>query len=113
MKTIINWFLFLSLIGGIVALIWHRHYIGQHLPTLPERGTMTGMQVVIFALAISFVWVEVIGLGRHKPFNCLKCMCGWVALIMAFTFHVQFWYMYLPVGVFAGALFTGIKMRWL
>lgn len=113
LKITINWFLFLSFIAALVVLIWHRQYIGQLLPSLPERGTMTGLQVVIFSLAFAFMWVEVLRWGSIKPFNCLKCLTGWVALILAFTFHVQFWYMYLPVGAFVGAVFEGIKMRWL
>ncbi len=113
MKIFINWLVFLLIVGGIVAAVWHRHWIGQHLPSLPERGTMTGLQVIVFSLAFSFVWVNILKLGRHKPFTCMKCMCGWAALILAFTFHVQFWYMYLFVGLFAGAMFDGIKMRWL
>ena len=110
MKIILNWLFFLLLIGGIVAFILHRHWIGQHIP---ERGTMTGLQVIIFALAFAFTWVEVLKWGSVKPFNCLKCMTGWIAVILAFTFHVEFWYMYLPVGLFAGAMFEGIRMRWL
>lgn len=112
MKIFLNWFLFLSLITGIVALVWHRHWIGQHLPALPQRGTMTGLQVVLFALAFSFAFTE-LKLAKHKPLNCLKCLTGWVALILAFTFHVQLWYMYLPVGLMTGAVFGAIKMRWL
>jgi len=115
MKTIkifLNWLLFLLLVGGIAALIWHRHWISQRLPSLPERGTMTGPQVIFFSLALAFAWTE-LKLARHKPLNCLKCMTGWLALILAFTFHVQFWYIYLPVGLFAGGMFEGIKMRWL
>lgn len=110
MKILMNWLLFLLIVGGIVALIWHRHWIGQHLP---ERGTMTGLQVVVFALAIAFTWVEVLKWGSTKPFNCLKCLTGWVALILAFTFHVEFWWAYLFVGLFVGAVFGAIKMRWL
>ena len=113
MKVFINWFLFLSFIGAIVVMIWHRQYIADHLPSLPERGTMTGLQVVVFSLAIAFTWVEVLRLGRHKPFNCLKCMTAWFSLILAFAFHVQFWWAYLFVGVFVGAMFGAIKMRWL
>lgn len=113
MKILMNWILFLLLVGGIVALSWHRHWIGQYLPSLPERGTMTGLQVIVFALAFSFMWVEVLKWGSIKPFNCLKCMTGWMALILAFTFHVEFWYMYLPVGLFCGAVFSAIKFRWL
>jgi hypothetical protein len=110
MKVIINWLVFLLIIGAIVALVWHRHWIGQYLP---KRGTMTGPEVIVFALALAFVWVEALGLGKHKPFNCLKCLTGWFALILAFTFHVEFWYMYVFIGVFAGAVFSAIKMRWL
>lgn len=113
MKILINWLVFLLIVGGIVALVWHRHWIGQHLPSLPKRGTMTGLQVIVFALSFSFMWVEVLRWGVTKPFNCLKCMTGWSALILAFTFHAEFWYLYLPVGVFIGALFTAIKLRWL
>lgn len=110
MKTVINWFLLLPFAGAIVLLVWHRHRIGQHIP---ERGTMTGLQVIFFALSLAFAWVEVLKWGSVKPFNCLKCMCGWFAMILAFMFHVEFWYMYLPAGLFAGAMFEGVRMRWL
>lgn len=113
MKIIINWLLFLSFIAAVVVLFWHRQYIGEYLPSLPERGTMTGLQVVLFALAIAFTWVEVLKWGHVKPFNCLKCMTGWAAIILAFTFRVEFWPLYLPLGLFVGAMFEGIKMRWL
>jgi hypothetical protein len=113
MKIVLNWFWFLVVVGGVIAAVVYRQWIGQHLPSLPDRGTMTGGQVVIFALAFAFMWVEILKWGSVKPFNCLKCMCGWVALILAFTFHVEFWYMYLPVGLFTGAMFEAIKMRWL
>jgi hypothetical protein len=113
MKVIINWFLFLSFVGAIVVLIWHRKYVGEYLPTLPERGTMTGLQVVIFSLACAFVWVDIMKWGVTKPFTCLKCMTGWFTVIFAFSHHVEFWPLYLPLGLFVGAMFEGIKMRWL
>lgn len=113
MKVFLNWLLFLLVVGGIVAIIWHRHWIGQHLPSLPQRGRMTGPQVIVFSLAFAFMWVEILKWGVVKPFNCLKCMAGWSALIFAFMFHVDFWYMYLPLGLFVGSVFEGIKMRWL
>lgn len=112
LKIIGNWLIFLLIIGCFVELFkiqWRRPLLSDHLRAMP---TMTGLQVVIFSMAISFAWTE-LKLARHKPLNCLKCMTGWVALMLAFTFHVQFWYMYLPVGVFVGAVFEGIKMRWL
>lgn len=114
MKIITNWFLFLLVVSGIVALFmiqWRRPLLSDHLAQLP---TMTGLQVILFALAFAFTWVEVLKWWKHvKPFNCLKCMCGWAAVILAFTFHVEFWYMYLPLGLFAGSMFEGIKMRYL
>lgn len=113
MKILFNWLVFLVIVGGIVALIWHRHWIGQQLPSFPKRGSMTGLQVIVFALSFAFMWVEILKWGVTKPFNCLKCMTAWTAVILAYTFHVEFWFMYLPVGLFAGAMFTAIKMRWL
>lgn len=113
LKIIGNWFLFLLILAGIIAAVSYRHWIGQYLPSLPERGTMTGLHVIVFALSFAFMWVEVMKWGVIKPFNCLKCMTGWVALILAFTFHAEFWYMYLPVGLFVGAMFSAIKLRWL
>ena len=108
MRTFFNWWFFIMIIAFCYCA-----YKYSHLIPLPERGTMTGLQVVVFALAIAFTWVEVLKWGSVKPFNCLKCMTGWAALILAFTFHVEFWYMYLPVGLFVGAMFEGIKMRYL
>lgn len=110
MKIFFNWLLFLLFVVACLATIKYRHYISGHLP---ERGTMTGLQVIVFSLAFSFMWVEVLKWGSVKPFNCIKCLTGWVALILAFTFHVGFWMFYLPVGVTIGAMFEGIKMRWL
>jgi hypothetical protein len=113
MKVLMNWCIFILVALGIFNAIRFRHYIGQHLPSLPERGAMTGLQVIVFALPFAFMWVEVLKWGVVKPFNCIKCMTGWIAVILALTFHVEFWYMYLPLGLFVGAMFEGIKMRWL
>lgn len=113
MKIFFNWLVFLLIVGGVVSLFfiqWRRPLLSDYLPNLP---TMTGPQVIIFALSLAFMWVEVLRWGVTKPFNCLKCMCAWAAVILAFTFHVQFWPLYLPLGLFVGAIFEGIKMRWL
>lgn len=74
---------------------------------------MTGSQVLFFGLSIAFTWVDLLKLGRFKPFNCLKCMTGWSSLAIAIIFQVDYWYMYLPAGLFVGAVFSAIKMRWL
>jgi hypothetical protein len=74
---------------------------------------MTGLQAIIFGFACAFTWVEVLHWGNRKPFKCLKCMCGWLTLIIASCFHVEYWPFYLFVGVAVGAVFSAIKMRWL
>lgn len=104
-KVILNWVIFLGLVGGIWYLV-----NGWSLPVFPH---MPGYLVLFFALSIAFVWVEVLKFGSVKPFNCMKCMTGWFALVLAFLFNTQFWYMYLFAGVFLGAMFSAIKMRWL
>lgn len=114
LKIVVNWLLFLSFVGAVIVLIWYRGELGNYLPSLPERGTMTGPQAIVFALAFAFMWVEVLRWWKQiKPFNCLKCMTGWTALILAFTFHVEFWYMYLPLGLTVGAIFSAVQMRYL
>lgn len=106
-----NWLFFL-IIGCLIGnAIWHHQWVCQHLPTLP---TMTGYQAMIFGFACAFTWAEVLKWWPNiKPFNCLKCMCGWLTLIIAFMFHVELWPFYLPVGLTVGAVFEGAKMRWL
>lgn len=74
---------------------------------------MQGYLVIIFALSIAFTWVEVLKWGNVKPFTCVKCMAGWIALIIAGVTHTPFWFLYLFVGVFTGALFEATKMRYL
>jgi len=74
---------------------------------------MSGLLVLFFSLSISFVWVEIIKIGKFRPLNCVKCLTGWIALVIAYFFGTEYWYFYLPAGVFIGAMFEGIKMRWL
>jgi len=79
-------------------------------PALPE---MNGYHVVVFSLALSFTWVEKLKWGVIKPFNCVPCLTGWFAVIIAFAFHTPFWYFYLFVGLLVGSLFSAVKSRWL
>lgn len=74
---------------------------------------MTGYEIVFYALVAAFVQIEVIHFGVVKPFNCLKCMTGWYALIIGCV--AQGWHglIFLPIGVFVGAIFSAIQMRWL
>lgn len=74
---------------------------------------MTGLQVLFFGMAIAFTWVEVLNPFKFKPFNCLKCITGWVSGGLAYMFHVEAWPLYLPAGLFVGAVFSAIQMRYL
>lgn len=100
--TVVQW----VMIVAIGAALWYGW--SCRFPTFP---TMPGYHVLFFALAIAFTWVEVLKWGVTKPFNCVKCMTGWVALILAAVFHTPFWYLYLPAGLFVGAIYSAIKMR--
>jgi hypothetical protein len=98
-STIIQWLL----IVAIIAAIWFFVKGKIHF-----TGTLTGFEVILFALSISFTLVEV-----AKIFPCLKCVTGWVALLMAIAWHTPFPWLYLFVGLFVGAVFSAIKNRWL
>lgn len=107
LSTIIQWLILI----GIGVATWL--LIKYKPPLIPHFNyTMTGIQVIIFALSIAFTWVEVLKIFPHiKPFNCMKCMTGWTALILALLFHTPVAWLYLFVGLFAGAMFSAFKMR--
>lgn len=74
---------------------------------------MLNWNIIILALSLAFCQVEVLHFGSVKPLNCVKCMTGWYALgigCIAIGWHGI---VYLPLGVFAGAIYSAIKMRWL
>lgn len=60
---------------------------------------------------------HVLNSGKYparKPFNCIKCMTGWFALVLAVLCGYGFISVLLcAAGLFMGALFEAIKMRWL
>lgn len=86
------------------------------LNSVRDIATNEGM-VLFLGLAISFIAVEYrprIKLLNRKPFNCVKCMTGWCSVGIAFVFGYEWnalWF--LPLGVFIGAMFEGIRMRYL
>jgi len=74
---------------------------------------MSIAEIIFYALCLAFCQVEVIHFGSVKPFNCVKCMTGWYALAIGcwqLGWHGIF---LLPVGVFVGAIFSAVQMRWL
>ena len=74
---------------------------------------MLNWNIIVIALSLAFCQVEVLHFGSVKPFNCVKCMTGWYALGIGCWCVGWHGLVYLPVGVFVGAIFEGIKMRWL
>lgn len=79
---------------------------------------MPGYLVILFALSLAFVWVEVFRMGRrpafnYKPLNCVPCLTGWLSLAIAYGFSTPYWYFYIAVGLFAGSMFSALKMRYL
>jgi len=79
---------------------------------------MTPFQIILSGLALSFCWVELlyplIRVKLVKPFNCGMCMSGWfsfgLSLICGYTYSSI---LFLAVGVFVGAMFEALKMRYL
>lgn len=71
------------------------------------------LNILLLALSCAFVWVTVLRLGSRKPFTCVKCLTGWFALLFACCDYGIGGILYLPLGVFVGALFEAVKMRWL
>jgi hypothetical protein len=90
----------------MIALIYAFFHYGT-ITIIP----LSGPAVLFFSLACAFTWVEIMKWGVTKPFTCIKCMTGWIALLLALIFHVDHPYFYLPAGLFIGAVFEAIKMR--
>lgn len=103
MKIVKSLFQWAIIIGLAITIFYYWKYI--------HPGNMKGYQVLLFALSISFTLIEKLKLGMVKPFNCVPCLTGWFSLILAFIFHTEFWYLYLPAGLFAGSMFEALKNR--
>jgi len=84
---------------------------------------MTPFNILLSALALAFCWVHYINPINRKPFNCIKCMAGWLSLLVYAAnllcthqlnaIHIACAPLYLACGVFTGALFEAVAMRWL
>lgn len=75
-------------------------------------------EIILYALCLAFFVVEVlprIKLTNRKPFNCMMCMTGWCSIGLAVwqDFHWPYVLLLGLAGVFTGAMFGAIKMRWL
>jgi len=65
------------------------------------------------ALAYCFTTVFRGRLFQRRPFNCIKCMTGWFSLVIGLLAYHCWGLLYLPLGVFTGAIYEKICMRWL
>jgi len=87
---------------------------------------MNCYEVLFASLSIAFCWVHYINVWLanillynpvnpfiNKPFTCIKCMCGWFALLIGCYIHGAQGLLMLPAGVFTGAMFEAFTMRWL
>jgi ABC-type multidrug transport system permease subunit len=82
---------------------------------------MTKSEIIIAALAIAFTFVNLVfpqfvktRFFKRRPFNCIMCMSGWSSLGLALINGYGYGsILFLFLGIFAGAMFEGISMRWL
>lgn len=81
---------------------------------------MNMIEILFFALALAFCWVNFLKPIEHKPFNCIKCMTGWFSFLLYAFLHLGAdalaaltSVLYLAAGVFIGAIFEAISMRYL
>ncbi len=82
---------------------------------------MTKSEIIIAALAIAFAFVNLIypylarkKFFQRKPFNCIMCLTGWSSLGLALINGYGYGsVLFMFVGLFAGAMFEGLTMRYL
>lgn len=74
---------------------------------------LTPGTILFLSISTAFTWVRIWKFGTVKPFTCIKCMSGWLSLLFAWLFHAPEPLIYLPMGLFIGAMFEAIQMRWL
>lgn len=68
---------------------------------------------ISLAIANAFVSVFRGAIFQRKPFNCVKCLTGWTALILGLCCYQIQGVWYLPAGLFVGGLYEEVRMRWL
>lgn len=106
-STVIQYIIIIAIIAAIVFFFRHDITLNWF-----ESRHMNGLQVIFFALSLAFFWVYILKwLSFTKPFNCLKCLTGWVSLLLALLFNVEYAALYLFAGLFAGAIIDRIMMR--
>lgn len=75
---------------------------------------LSQIDILLSSLSISFVVATFSGI-KIKPFSCVLCLTGWLSLCLALMSGYNWPYALLLTfkGWFVGAMFEGLKMRWL
>ena len=81
---------------------------------------MTHLEIILSGLALAFCWVKILQAPlrlpvlNFKPLNCLTCLTGWISfgLAIANNYSVTA-LLFLAVGVFVGAMFEALTMKYL
>jgi hypothetical protein len=111
-STAIQYLIILALCFGVGILV--RKWQGDDYHTFRSLfPALTPGAILFFSLSFAFTWVRILKWGVTKPFSCVKCMTGWSALLFAWLFHADVPVMYLFTGLFVGAMFEAVSMRWL
>lgn len=110
-NSILQWLLVIS-VGGLLFFAGKFLYLNIPSISLPHIN-LNSVEVITLSLSLAFMWVEILKWGVTKPFNCLKCMTGWFALIIGCFCIGWTGIVYLPIGLFVGSIFSAIQMRWL
>lgn len=74
---------------------------------------LTFNEIILLSFAAAFVWVNILKIGKKKPFNCLTCMSGWFALIFGVWCSGWTGILYMPVAMTVAAIYEEIRMRYL
>lgn len=74
---------------------------------------MTPFEIIMFSVSVSFCITQVWKPLNFKPFNCMMCLTGWVAMITGIGVYDLSGVLFFPVGCFAGAMVEAAMMRYL
>jgi hypothetical protein len=106
LKAMFQWIILIC-IGIVLYLGW------IHRGDIHPAHSLNNFEIIGLSLCLAFMWVEVLKWGVTKPFNCVKCMTAWISLLIGCSQIGWFGIIFLPVGLFVGAMWEAIKDRWL
>jgi hypothetical protein len=66
---------------------------------------------IILPISLAWFFVEHNHYLKFKPFNCMKCMSGWIGFLVAYLSGENILYGF--ICIFVAHLIEGFKMRYL